>query len=107
MTRTTISREPDRDTRETRALLVAYSFPPVGGAGVQRMSKLAKYLPMHGVSPQVLTVANASVPLRDDSLAQELPIDLEVVRARTLEPGYATKKVAWEAAADAKPSLEK
>jgi glycosyltransferase involved in cell wall biosynthesis len=68
------------------------------------MSKLAKYLPSHGFTPQVLTVANPSVPLTDASLARDLPADLEVIRARSLEPGYAAKKVAWEAAADAKPS---
>jgi glycosyltransferase involved in cell wall biosynthesis len=90
-----------------RALLVAYAFPPVGGAGVQRMSKLAKYLPLHGFTPQVLTVANPSVPLTDESLARDLPADLEVIRARSLEPGYGAKKAAWEAAADAKPSKKK
>lgn len=89
------------------ALLVAYAFPPVGGAGVQRMSKLAKYLPMHGVTPHVLTVANPSVPLTDESLVRDLPADLDVIRARSLEPGYAAKKVAWEAAADTKPSRKK
>ncbi len=88
-------------------MLVAYAFPPVGGAGVQRMSKLAKYLPQHGIVPSVLTVANPSVPLTDESLARDLPSSLEVIRARSLEPGYAAKKVAWEAAADAKPSKKK
>ena len=78
-----------------RALVVAYAFPPVGGAGVQRVSKLAKYLPLHGFTPQVLTVANPSVPLTDESLARDLPADLEIIRARSLEPGYAAKKVAW------------
>ncbi len=90
-----------------QALIVAYAFPPVGGAGVQRVSKLAKYLPMHGVKPRVLTVANPSVPLTDESLARDLPPDLEIVRARTLEPGYGAKKAAWEAAADTKPPLRK
>src|SRR5258708_26592024 len=74
-----------------RALVVAYAFPPVGGAGVQRVQKLVKYLPLHGVTPTVLTVANPSVPLRDDSLASDLPKDIEIVRAATLEPGYALK----------------
>lgn len=86
------------------ALLVAYAFPPVGGSGVQRMSKLAKYLPMHGFKPHVLTVANPSVPLTDESLARDLPSDLDIIRARSLEPGYGAKKAAWAAAADAKPS---
>ncbi len=86
-----------------RALIVAYAFPPVGGAGVQRMSKLVKYLGARGVTPSVLTVANPSVPLRDDSLVSELPEGLEVVRARTLEPSYAAKAAAWNASA-AKPT---
>lgn len=95
-----------RDAPE-RALVVAYAFPPVGGAGVQRMSKLTKYLPLHGFTPQVLTVANPSVPLTDESLARDLPAGLEVIRARSFEPGYAAKKAAWEAAADVKPSPRK
>jgi hypothetical protein len=72
-----------------RALVVAYNYPPVGGAGVQRMSKLVRYLPSHGITPAVLTVRNPSVPLRDTSLEGDLPSDVEVVRARTFEPGYA------------------
>ncbi|WP_394842930.1 glycosyltransferase [Pendulispora brunnea] len=78
-----------------RALIVAYSFPPVGGAGVQRMLKLAKYLPEHHVVPTVLTVANPSVPLTDASLLHDLPPGIQVLRARTLEPGYALKRAAW------------
>jgi len=71
-----------------RALVVAYAFPPVGGAGVQRVQKLVKYLPLYGVVPSVLTVANPSVPVRDASLELDLPKALEIVRAPTLEPGY-------------------
>jgi glycosyltransferase involved in cell wall biosynthesis len=84
---------------DLRALLVSYSFPPVGGAGVQRVVKLAKYLPLHGVRPAVLTVANASVPVRDESLLRDVPAQMEIARARTLEPGYAAKREAWRAAA--------
>ncbi len=82
------------------ALLVSYSFPPVGGAGVQRVVKLAKYLPQHGVRPAVLTVSNPSVPVRDDSLLDDVR-GVEVSRARTLEPGYAAKRAAWRAQASA------
>lgn len=93
--------------RRPRALIVAYNFPPVGGAGVQRMSKLTKYLPLHGFEPHVLTVENPSVPLTDDSLIHELPRDLAITRARTLEPGYRAKQAAWTAAADREPTLER
>jgi glycosyltransferase involved in cell wall biosynthesis len=93
--------------RALRALLVSYAFPPVGGAGVQRVAKLAKYLPVHGVRPAVLTVANPSVPVRDESLLADLPAGLEVARARTLEPGYGAKQAAWAAPPEslAVPSL--
>ncbi|HEX4339246.1 MAG TPA: glycosyltransferase [Polyangiaceae bacterium] len=86
-----------------RALVVSYAFPPVGGAGVQRVLKLVKYLPSHGVTASVLTVENPSVPLSDASLEREIPPDVEVVRARTLEPGYRTKELAWKAAASSVP----
>jgi glycosyltransferase involved in cell wall biosynthesis len=38
-----------------KILLVAYHFPPIGGAGVQRAVKLARYLPEFGIRPVVLT----------------------------------------------------
>ena len=85
--------------RPLRALVVAYNYPPVGGAGVQRMSKLVRYLPSHGVAPSVLTVSNPSVPVRDASLETDLPSTTEVVRVRTFEPGYAVKEAAWAASA--------
>jgi hypothetical protein len=86
-------------TDALRVLVVAYAFPPTGGAGVGRPAKLVKYLPAHGVRPTVLTAANPSVPLRDESLLQDLPPDLPIVRVRTLEPGYAVKQAGWTARA--------
>jgi glycosyltransferase involved in cell wall biosynthesis len=77
--------------RSMRALIVSYAFPPVGGAGVQRVLKLVKYLPAYGVTPTVLTVENPSVPVRDPSLQRDIPRGVEVVRVPTLEPSYAAK----------------
>jgi glycosyltransferase involved in cell wall biosynthesis len=74
-----------------RVLIIAYIFPPSGGAGVQRVTKFVKYLPQHGWQPSVLTVANASVPLVDASLAQDIPEGTVIRRARTWEPSYALK----------------
>jgi hypothetical protein len=74
-----------------RLLLVSYHFPPVGGAGVQRPAKFARYLPEFGWDVSVLQCSNPSVPLLDPSLLKDLPADLVTVKARTLEPGYATK----------------
>jgi glycosyltransferase involved in cell wall biosynthesis len=88
-----------------RALIVSYVFPPVGGAGVQRVLKLVKYLPEHGVQPTVLTAKDPSVPLQDQSLQRDIPPGLPVVRARTFEPAYGAKKLAWQAAADDQPAF--
>lgn len=78
--------------RRKRLLLVAYNFPPVGGAGVQRPVKWAKYLGSFGWDVTVLTTLNPSVPVRDESLLADLPRDVEIVRARTWEPDYSVKQ---------------
>lgn len=82
---------PDQ-IRSKRLLLVAYNFPPVGGAGVQRPAKWAKYLGQAGWDVTVLTTQNPSVPVRDESLLLDLPADVKIVRARTLEPDYRVKR---------------
>jgi hypothetical protein len=94
-------------SEDLRVLLVAYAFPPVGGAGVQRMLKLAKYLPRNRVRPSVLTVSNPSVPVLDETLSRDFPPGMEIVRARTFEPDYRVKQAAWTASADVQPSLRR
>jgi glycosyltransferase involved in cell wall biosynthesis len=74
-----------------RVLLVSYAFPPVGGAGVQRATKFAKYLPRSGWDVSVLTVSNPSVPLEDKSLIDDIPESTIIRRAKTWEPPYAIK----------------
>lgn len=74
-----------------RVLVVAYVFPPSGGAGVQRITKFVKYLPEFGWDCSVLTVSNPSVPLRDESLVTDIPPRTIVRKAKTLEPSYALK----------------
>jgi hypothetical protein len=76
-----------------RVLVVTYNFPPVGGAGVQRVTKFVKYLPQFGWEPTVLTAENPSVPVLDDSLLADIPPQTAVIKARTLEPGYALKRI--------------
>ena len=74
-----------------RVLVVAYVFPPAGGAGVQRVTKFVKYLPEFGWDCSVLTVANPSVPVFDQTLAKDVPESTVIRLAKTLEPGYALK----------------
>ncbi len=89
-----------------RLLLIAYSFPPVGGAGVQRPAKWVKYLPQFGWDVTVLTPENPSVPVRDESLLAEIPPETRVIRAKTWEPDYRLKqRLASGPATDTRRSL--
>ncbi len=72
---------------------------------MQRVLKLVKYLPSHGVSPSVLTVSNPSVPVLDRSLEEDFPPELEITRVRTLEPAYGMKAAAWKASGVERPTL--
>jgi hypothetical protein len=76
-----------------RVLFIAYQFPPVGGAGVQRAVKFVKYLPQFAWLPTVLTVANPSVPLFDNSFATDLSGPVTIRRAPTWEPSYSLKSL--------------
>jgi len=69
-----------------KVLMIAYFFPPVGGGGVQRTAKFARYLPDFGWQPIILTVENAAYSTFDPSLLAELPPDLAVYRTRAFQP---------------------
>jgi glycosyltransferase involved in cell wall biosynthesis len=82
-----------------RVLYVAYHFPPTGGAGVQRTLKFVRYLPEFGVLPTVLTgpvAGGARWTPADETLAREIPPDVEVIRAPGPEP---TDEGRWRAPA--------
>jgi glycosyltransferase involved in cell wall biosynthesis len=85
------NRTGDRGKR--RLLLVAYQFPPVGGAGVQRVTKFVKYLPRFDWQVTVLTVKNPSVPILDESLLRDIPAETVLARATTWEPDYSVKSL--------------
>jgi glycosyltransferase involved in cell wall biosynthesis len=67
-------------------LIIAYFFPPLGMGGVQRMAKLAKYLPRCGYDVNVLTVRPIRYPAHDDSLLQELPAEVKIFRSGSSDP---------------------
>ena len=71
------------------ALLLAYHFPPIGGAGVQRSAKFARYLPEFGYKPLVVT-GPGPLGMRwtpaDQSLLSDLPEDVTVMRINGPEP---------------------
>jgi hypothetical protein len=68
--------------------LIAYHFPPLGGAGVQRSLKFARYLPEFGYRPLVITgpgAAGGRWTPADESLLAELP-EARIVRVPGPEP---------------------
>ena len=67
-----------------RALVIAYYFPPLGGAGVQRTLKFVKYLPEFGWRATVVSTRSRLYPSRDAALVHEIPDDTRVVRAPAL-----------------------
>jgi glycosyltransferase involved in cell wall biosynthesis len=66
---------------------------------VQRCLKWVKYLPSLGVEPTVLTVDadQATYPVRDESLLQEVPASVRVIRTATLEPFGSYQKLTGRA----------
>jgi glycosyltransferase involved in cell wall biosynthesis len=83
--------------------MVAYQFPPVGGSGVQRSAKFAKYLPLFDWEPVVLTRDTNKMTLRDESLQKEIPSKTEIIRTPaydlTVMPSILSKVgkfIAWK-----------
>lgn len=78
----------------SRVLFLAYHFPPIGGAGVQRSAKFVRYLPELGCDPLVVTGPGPAVDDQwtptDTSLGRELPPELPVVRVDRPRPRAST-----------------
>ncbi|MBU3158689.1 hypothetical protein KPL37_02730 [Clostridium frigoris] len=66
-------------------LIVAYFYPPLGGAGVQRTLKFAKFLKKFGYNVFVLTVNNEKGTIKDESLKLESTDGIKVFRAMQKE----------------------
>lgn len=64
---------------QLNVLMLSYYFPPMGGAGVQRSLKFARYLTQFGISLIVIT-ADEPGYTKDNSLLDELPKGLRVHR---------------------------
>lgn len=76
-----------------KVLIITYYWPPSGGAGVQRWLKLAKYLRNFGWEPVIFTPENPEYPAIDESLAKDIPDDIEVVKIPIWEPYSYYKKL--------------
>ena len=69
-----------------KALLITYYWPPAGGSGVQRWLKFVKYLSEFGIDPVVYTVQDANYSITDQSLMEEVPSEVEVLKEPIWEP---------------------
>ncbi|MEI6021583.1 MAG: glycosyl transferase family 1 [Bacteroidota bacterium] len=75
-----------------KVLILTYYWPPSGGAGVQRWLKFVKYLRDFGWEPIVYTVNNGEMPVVDESLIKEVPVDIEVIKTDIWEPYHFYKR---------------
>lgn len=76
-----------------KVLIITYYWPPSGGAGVQRWLKFVKYLyKNNGFEPIVYTPANPEFPAVDNTLLDEVPDDITILKTPIWEPYQAYKK---------------
>ncbi len=68
---------------QKKGLMIAYFFPPLGGAGVQRPLKFTKYAKELNWDFDVLTVKDIMFHSYDDSFLKE--IDNTIIRAESLD----------------------
>ena len=69
-----------------RVLVITYYWPPVGGSGVQRWVKFAKYLPSLGWQPVIYTPENPDMGSVDESLLADIPAEAEIIKRPIIEP---------------------
>lgn len=75
-----------------KVLIITYYWPPSGGAGVQRWLKFVKYLPDFNWQPVVYTPENPEAPAADDSLFNDIPKNIEIIKLPIWEPYLFYKK---------------
>ena len=82
---------PDKK-KKIKVLILTYYFPPAGGSGVQRWLKFIKYLGNFNIEPIIYTADNANYPILDNSLIEELPKNITVLKQAVFEPNNFIKK---------------
>lgn len=69
-------------------LIITPFFAPYSHAAVYRAHRFAKYLPRFGWKPYVLTVDRSFLYFIDKALLDDLPNDVEIIRARHIDLTY-------------------
>lgn len=79
-----VSNEDGTWMKAKNVLIICYIFPPIGGGGVPRPLKMAKYLGEFGWNVHVLTVDPTYHATLDPSLLAQLPQAVTIHRAKEL-----------------------
>ena len=69
-----------------KVLIIAYYWPPAGGPGVQRWLKFVKYLPDFDMEPIVYVPENATYPIIDQDLVNQINKKVTVLKQPIKEP---------------------
>ncbi len=69
-----------------KVLIITYYWPPAGGPGVQRWLKFVKYLRDFDVEPFVYIPENPHYPIQDESLLNEIPAEISILKQPIREP---------------------
>ena len=78
-------------------LIISAYFPPIGGIGIQRITKFVRYLPTFNWNPIVLTIPTWSAKLpKDPSVLNEISSEIDIYRPfyfdyRKIVPGDLAK----------------
>ncbi|OGU74874.1 MAG: hypothetical protein A2V93_04285 [Ignavibacteria bacterium RBG_16_34_14] len=75
-----------------KLLFITYFWPPSGKATLHWPLKIIKHLPEFNWQPSVLTTEESTVSFKDDSLLSQISPDLEVFKAKSIEPFEIYKK---------------
>ena len=75
-----------------KVLIITYYWPPTGGGGVQRWLKFVKYFRKFDIEPIIFTPKNPEQPSVDESLIEEIPDNIEVIKNTIWEPYKFYKK---------------
>ena len=77
-------------------LMITPFFAPYSHASVYRAHKFAKYLPRFGWKPYVLTVDKSFTYFIDNALLDDLPKEVEIIRARHIDLTYSGFKTLFK-----------
>lgn len=75
-----------------KVLIITYYWPNAGGSGVQRWLKFVKYLPNFDIEPIVYTVEGVNYEVEDNSLLNEIPKGITILKQPIFEPNNFIKR---------------